>query len=223
MKTLTVTLVNHRLTFNIRVFLGAEYAVEFAGEAAALENPVLSVTACHKGAGLAQSVTAEGKTTLSLKGQTLADAFSGCCGESIGFSAWLTDSSGTVGHGQLAVNWSPVVVLDTGAVVSMTGADGADGKNAKLRVSGNYIQWQVDGDDEWTDLVALGDLKGATGPKGDKGDKGDKGAKGDPGHGLTNAAISAFAALPEFDGETANVDEMFAQVAAITAALKEVV
>ena len=39
-KTLTVTLVNHRLTFDIRVFLGAEYAVEFAGEAAALGMPL---------------------------------------------------------------------------------------------------------------------------------------------------------------------------------------
>ena len=327
METLTVTLTRDRVTFDARAFLGATYNVVFAGEAADLEDPVLSITACRRGVGLAQSVTAGGATTLALTGESLAEVFSGCCGEAIGFPAWITDSSGVVGQGQLVVNWAPVVVLDTGAVVSMTGETGAAGAAAILRVAGGQIQWQNEGDEEWIDLIdldeltgpagangtdgatpvkgvdyfdgadgaagadgadgadgaevllavadgyikwkregdelwqnliALTSLKGAKGDKGDqgipgaqgeagpqgtqgaKGDKGDRGDRGFPGpqgprgeqgdqgprgeagYGITDAVQAKIAALPAFDKDTANTDDVFIQVEALTEALKEV-
>lgn len=178
MKTLTVTLKGDRLTFDTRVFLGTTYTLAFAGDAAALVSPVLSLTTCHHGAGLAQSVEADGATTLALNGTEIASAFAGCCGESIGFSAWLSDASGTVGHGQLPVNWSPVVVLDTGAVVTMAGPAGTDGAPALMRVAGGQVQWQNDGDEEWTDLISLADLIGPTGQTGATGATGAAGATG---------------------------------------------
>lgn len=178
MNTLTVTLHGNRLTFDIRVFLGTTYTLAFAGDAAALVSPVLSLTTCHHGVGLAQSVEADGAATLALNGTEIAAAFAGCCGESIGFSAWLSDASGTVGHGQLPVNWSPVVVLDTGAVVTMAGPAGADGAPALMRVAGGQVQWQNDGDEEWTDLISLADLIGPTGQTGATGATGAAGATG---------------------------------------------
>lgn len=44
-----------------------------------------------------------------------------------------------------------------------TGATGADGREIIFRTTDTHIQWQYDGDAEWTDLIALSDLKGADG------------------------------------------------------------
>lgn len=54
------------------------------------------------------------------------------------------------------------------------GADGEDGREIELQKTSTHIQWRYAGEAEWTDLIALADLKGA------------KGDKGDPGTGLNN-------------------------------------
>ena len=61
------------------------------------------------------------------------------------------------------------------------GTPGKDGREIELQNSGTAIQWRYKGDDEWTDLVQLSDLKGEKGDKGDKGDTGDTGPQGPTG------------------------------------------
>ena len=78
---------------------------------------------------------------------------------------------------------------------------------------------------------------GATGPKGDKGDRGDRGfpgpqgprgeqgdqgPRGEAGYGITDAVRAKIAAIPAFDKDTANTDDVFIQVEALTEALKEI-
>lgn len=56
---------------------------------------------------------------------------------------------------------------DTG----QSGANGVDGKSIEIQKTATHIQWRQTGGN-WTNLIALSDLKGATGAKGDKGDAG---------------------------------------------------
>lgn len=58
---------------------------------------------------------------------------------------------------------------------------GSDAREIELQKSETAIQWRYVGDEEWTDLVLLTDLKGETGEKGDKGDPGEKGEAGEKG------------------------------------------
>ncbi len=71
-----------------------------------------------------------------------------------------------------------------------TGLAGADGKQVEFNVTETHIQWRYEGETNWTDLIALSELKGSKGDKGDtgatgaqgiQGEKGDKGDKGDTG------------------------------------------
>lgn len=45
-------------------------------------------------------------------------------------------------------------------------AAGINGKEVKLQVTADYIQWKYDGDAEWTNLIPLSSLKGANGSDG---------------------------------------------------------
>lgn len=71
------------------------------------------------------------------------------------------------------------------------GDAGSDGREVEFQVTETHIQWKYEGDTEWTDLIALSELKGSKGDKGDtgatgaQGAKGDKGDKGDAGKDLT--------------------------------------
>lgn len=68
------------------------------------------------------------------------------------------------------------------ARVTITGGgSGGTAREIELQKSDAAIQWRYVGDEEWTDLVLLTDLKGETGEKGDKGDPGEKGETGDKG------------------------------------------
>jgi len=58
------------------------------------------------------------------------------------------------------------------------GADGADGREIELQKSATHIQWRYEGEDAWTDLVALADLEGPQGPAGNDGAQGPQGAAG---------------------------------------------
>ncbi|AVO23141.1 L-shaped tail fiber protein [Xanthomonas phage RiverRider] len=49
------------------------------------------------------------------------------------------------------------------------------GKPLELRNTGEKIQWRIEGDVEWIDLIFVADLRGPAGQKGEKGDKGDAG------------------------------------------------
>lgn len=83
-----------------------------------------------------------------------------------------------------------------------TGTSGKDGREIEIQNNGTAIQWRYVGDDDWTDLVQLSDLKGekgdtgdigpqgpvgpagkdgTQGPKGDTGEQGPQGPKGDTG------------------------------------------
>ena len=52
-----------------------------------------------------------------------------------------------------------------GNYVPTPSSKGADGREVSLRVANNYIQWRYP-DTEWTNLVALSELKGERGDKG---------------------------------------------------------
>lgn len=68
------------------------------------------------------------------------------------------------------------------------GIQGEEGKKVEMNVSSTHIQWRYEGDTEWTDLIALSELKGSKGDTGSqgaqgvKGDTGSKGEKGDAGN-----------------------------------------
>lgn len=79
----------------------------------------------------------------------------------------------------LAQIWTAIDELKAGG--GGGGTPGKDGREIELQNSGTAIQWRYEGDDVWTDLVQLSDLKGEKGDKGDKGDKGETGATGPQG------------------------------------------
>lgn len=64
---------------------------------------------------------------------------------------------------------------------ALTGCD--EDSDINVRVNGDYVQWQVDGSDSWTNLLTLDEVKDILGEeyKGDTGAQGEKGDKGDPG------------------------------------------
>ena len=109
----------------------------------------------------------------------------------------------------LAQIWAAIDELKAGG--GGGGTPGKDGREIEIQNNGTAIQWRYVGDESWTDLVQLSDLKGqkgdpgengttptigengnwylgdedtgkpSRGGKGDPGQKGDPGAKGDPG------------------------------------------
>ena len=48
-------------------------------------------------------------------------------------------------------------------IVAGSGGSGSDGREVELRSNGEYIQWRYSGEEDWTNLVALADLKGEKG------------------------------------------------------------
>ena len=52
------------------------------------------------------------------------------------------------------------------------GQKGDPGPAVELRGTETHVQWRVEGEDDWTDLVAISDLDGPQGEKGDQGDPG---------------------------------------------------
>ena len=109
----------------------------------------------------------------------------------------------------LAQIWAAIDELKAGG--GGGGTPGKDGREIEIQNNGTAIQWRYVGDESWTDLVQLSDLKGqkgdpgdngitptigengnwylgdedtgkpSRGEKGDPGQKGNPGAKGDPG------------------------------------------
>lgn len=70
------------------------------------------------------------------------------------------------------------------------GADGKDGKPGKdgekareieLQKTATHVQWRYEGDNFWSDLIPLADLKGKQGKKGEEGKPGPKGDQGERG------------------------------------------
>lgn len=59
--------------------------------------------------------------------------------------------------------------------VSLSSTAGKDGREIELQNNGSAIQWRYVGDQDWTDLVQISELKG------DKGDRGDSGSNGEDG------------------------------------------
>lgn len=200
MDTLTATLSNGRITFSRRVFLGATYTLAFAGDAASLSGLTLYVTDREGKIAYSTSVTADGSATLALTAQEMIDLFEACGGESIGFSSWLKNATGTIGYGQLNVLWSPLVTdIETGTAASMKGDAGVG--IASISKSGTVVTFTLT--DASTRTVDVSDLKG------------DKGATGSV---VGSAAATIINALPT--GEPADGDAVFAQIASIKSALK---
>lgn len=110
------------------------------------------------------------------------------------------------------------------------GQNGTNGKEIELTKDTTYVKWRYVGTEEWTNLVALTDLKGergevgiqgpagADGQPGDKGEQGEigpKGEKGDPGtttwEGITDKPdLSVYALESEI---TAGLDKILAALA----------
>ena len=64
----------------------------------------------------------------------------------------------------IAQIWQAIDELKAGGGGS--GTPGKDGREIELQKSSTAIQWRYEGDDEWTDLVQLSDLKGDPGTNG---------------------------------------------------------
>lgn len=69
---------------------------------------------------------------------------------------------------------------DLVAAINEAARTGGAGSMA-LRVAGGYIQYSADGGSTWQNLIAVADLKGATGPAGPQGPAGVPGKDGAPG------------------------------------------
>ena len=69
-----------------------------------------------------------------------------------------------------------IMALATPFVI--TGCD--NDSDINVRVEGEYIQWQVEGEDSWTNLLTIDEIKDLLGES-YKGDTGAKGEQGNPG------------------------------------------
>lgn len=85
-----------------------------------------------------------------------------------------------------------------------TTGGGTNGKEIELQKSTTHIQWRYVGDTEWTNLVALADLKGSKGDKGEQGIQGVKGDKGDTGA-TPNLQIGKITTLDSGSNATASI------------------
>ena len=71
---------------------------------------------------------------------------------------------------------------------------GGSAREIELGKSATHIQWRYVGEEQWTDLVALAELKGA---------KGDTGAKGADGFGTESQYNDIIARLERLEGQIA--------------------
>ena len=93
--------------------------------------------------------------------------------------AWFDTTGRTLYGPKAAGAWGSGTSL-LGAPGS-DGADGEDGRDPELRATATHLEWRLDGDVDWTELVALA---GITGPPGADGNDGDDGADGADGAAL---------------------------------------
>lgn len=86
------------------------------------------------------------------------------------------------------------------ARVAITGNAGGSAREIELQNNDEYIQWRYAGEESWTDLIALADLKGNQGEQGPEGQPGKDGADGITPHigdngnwwiGTTDTGVSA--------------------------------
>ena len=74
-------------------------------------------------------------------------------------------------HVVIVTDDSPHVVETPGGQ-GPGGPPGDPGEPTEIRVTATHIQWRVEGDEDWIDLIALADIEGPQGEKGDQGDPG---------------------------------------------------
>lgn len=79
-----------------------------------------------------------------------------------------------------------------------TGGSGSNAREIELQKTDTYIQWRYVGDTDWSNLVALNDLKG------EKGDKGDTGATPNLQIGTVETLASGSSATASITGTTEN-------------------
>ena len=95
--------------------------------------------------------------------------------------------------------------------ITLPTSTGINGKEIELQKSTTHIQWRYIGDTDWTNLIALSDLKGAKGDIGekcDKGEQGDKGEKGDTGAQGPQGEKCADGTSVNIAGSVASVDDL---------------
>ena len=63
----------------------------------------------------------------------------------------------------------------------VAGRDGVDGKNIELQKTSTHIQWTIQGEDSWNNLIDLSELKGEKGDTGLQGERGETGLQGEQG------------------------------------------
>jgi hypothetical protein len=77
--------------------------------------------------------------------------------------------------------WSGAVWSAAPSAGPVDGSDGVDGREVEFQKSATHIQWRYVGGATWTNLVALGDLKGVDGNDGTDGHDGAAGVDGSDG------------------------------------------
>ena len=101
------------------------------------------------------------------------------------------------------------------------GPAGPAGPSIELQVTGTHIQWRVEGDTDWINLISLDLLVGPAGPlgnpgprglqgtpgaKGDKGDQGDPGLNGATWHSVVNTPETGLGVAGDYALNTTNGD-----------------
>ena len=133
------------------------------------------ITARYETATTTFTVTIKGST---LQMQLVAIYNQGIAEELItgSYEEWLESIQGEDGvsivsaavnpEGYLILTLSNSQTINAGIV---KGQDGTNGKDACLRISDGYIQWQLNGETIWNNLIALADLTGPVGASGNDG------------------------------------------------------
>lgn len=87
--------------------------------------------------------------------------------------------TGPAGHDGVGIKGDP-------GTDGQNGTDGQDGREIELQKTTTYLQWRYVGATQWTNLVALSELKGE---------------KGDPGQSFSPNVTAAFASRSQYDNE----------------------
>lgn len=93
--------------------------------------------------------------------------------------ASLTGPAGPAGQDGIGIKGDP-------GTDGQNGTDGQDGREIELQKTTTYLQWRYVGATQWTNLVALSELKGE---------------KGDPGQSFSPNVTAAFASRSQYDNE----------------------
>lgn len=103
-------------------------------------------------------------------------------------TTWVNDQEPAINA--INLNKMEQGIEDAHGLAGTPGEDGTDGREVLLQKSATHIQWQYDGDESWTNLVALSDITGPDGEDGAPGAAGAAGAAGIDGEDGSDASVT---------------------------------